>query len=217
MLYLYFDESGDLGFDFVSKKSSKYFVVTILMIVGRTANKQVIKSVKKTLSRKLNSKKNRNRIVLELKGSKTSLDVKKYFYDLVESINFKIFSVIVDKSKVSQKHFGNTERLYNYVAHQALDKIPFEDLSVNSIDLVADKRKGKVGMKEFNDYIRAQLEARIDPKIPLNILHHDSQKRYGLQACDMLCWGFTQKYAKKNIDWYDVFKEKITIENVYVP
>jgi len=207
------DESGDLGFDFVNKTSSRFFTVTILAVKGGHDNKRLINAVKKTLARKLNRKK--NRIAQELKGSKTSLEIKKYFYSLVEPIDFQIFSVIVDKSKVSQKHVNNTERLYNYVARQALDKIPFEDLKVNSIDLVADKRKGKTGMKEFNDYIRAQLEARIDPQIPLNIVHHDSQKRFGLQACDMFCWGFTRKYAEGNTDWYDVFKKKIVVENVY--
>lgn len=30
MWYLYLDESGDLGFDFVNKKPSKFFTVTII-------------------------------------------------------------------------------------------------------------------------------------------------------------------------------------------
>ncbi len=29
MLYLYLDESGDLGFDFVNKKPTKHFVISI--------------------------------------------------------------------------------------------------------------------------------------------------------------------------------------------
>ncbi len=34
MWYLYLDESGDLGFDFVNKKPSKFFTITILVIKG---------------------------------------------------------------------------------------------------------------------------------------------------------------------------------------
>ncbi len=32
MLYLYLDESGDLGFDFFTKKPSKFFTITIMMM-----------------------------------------------------------------------------------------------------------------------------------------------------------------------------------------
>ena len=35
MLFLYLDESGDLGFDFVNKKPSRYFVVTVLAVQDR--------------------------------------------------------------------------------------------------------------------------------------------------------------------------------------
>lgn len=48
MLYLYLDESGDLGFDFVNKKPSKFFTVTILAIRGPENNRLLIKAVKKS-------------------------------------------------------------------------------------------------------------------------------------------------------------------------
>jgi len=55
--FLYLDESGDLGFDFVNKKPSKFFTVTILAIKGPENNRLLIKAVKKTLRRKLNRRK----------------------------------------------------------------------------------------------------------------------------------------------------------------
>lgn len=39
MLYLYLDESGDLGFDFFAKKPSRFFTVTILAIKGVENNR----------------------------------------------------------------------------------------------------------------------------------------------------------------------------------
>jgi hypothetical protein len=63
MLYLYLDESGDLGFDFVNKRPSKFFVVTILVVKDHNANRMLINRVKKTLRRKLNPKGKRKRIV----------------------------------------------------------------------------------------------------------------------------------------------------------
>jgi hypothetical protein len=53
MLYLYLDESGDLGFDFVNKKPSKFFVVTILALNGHEANRLLINGVKSLLFTKL--------------------------------------------------------------------------------------------------------------------------------------------------------------------
>jgi hypothetical protein len=45
MLFLYLDESGDLGFDFVNKKPSKFFVVTILAVKGYEENRKLINGV----------------------------------------------------------------------------------------------------------------------------------------------------------------------------
>lgn len=77
MWYLYLDESGDLGFDFVNKKPSKFFTVAILAVNGIENNRKLIKGVKVALRRKLNPKKHRRRIVQEIKGKDTTLDVKQ--------------------------------------------------------------------------------------------------------------------------------------------
>lgn len=48
MWYLYLDESGDLGFDFVNKKPSKFFTVSILKEKSRVYNfiaRQVIDQI----------------------------------------------------------------------------------------------------------------------------------------------------------------------------
>ena len=49
MWYLYLDESGDLGFDFVNKKPSKFFTIAILAVKGVENNRRLIKGVKVTL------------------------------------------------------------------------------------------------------------------------------------------------------------------------
>ena len=52
MLFLYLDESGDLGFDFVNKRPSSFFVVCILEIEGQDEHKRLSKTVKLVLRRK---------------------------------------------------------------------------------------------------------------------------------------------------------------------
>ena len=56
-MYLCLDESGDLGFDFENKKSSHYFVITLLAVSEAKSIKVINKAVVKTLDTKLNHKK----------------------------------------------------------------------------------------------------------------------------------------------------------------
>ncbi len=66
MWWLYLDESGDLGFDFVNKKPSEFFTICILATSHRETNSRMKTAVKRTLRRKLNHK--AKRVVTELKG-----------------------------------------------------------------------------------------------------------------------------------------------------
>ena len=98
--FLYLDESGDLGFDFDNKNPSRYFTVAILALRTSTNNRGIINAVKKTLRRTVNPKRKRKRLGIELKGSRTSLDVKKYFFRQVSGIRFGIYSVTLNKRRL---------------------------------------------------------------------------------------------------------------------
>lgn len=79
-MIIFLDESGDLGFDFSKSKTSRKFVITLLVCDGKEATDSFRKAARRTLKNKLNRKKKGSRVVQELKGAKTSLDIKKYFY-----------------------------------------------------------------------------------------------------------------------------------------
>lgn len=216
MFYLYLDESGDLGFDFVNKKPSKFFIVTILAVNGDIENRILFKSVGKTLRRKLNPKGKRKRIVFELKGTKTTLEIKKYFYEQVRKINFYIYTITLNKKRVYEYLIKDKSRVYNFIARNVLDQIPFKEANLR-IELIIDKSKSKPEIVEFNSYIRRQLEAKIDPKIPLNIHHLNSTENCGLQAVDMFSYGIFEKYERKRKDWFNIFKGKVKYDSVYLP
>lgn len=171
MLYLYLDESGDLGFDFFAKKPSKFFTVTILVIRGPENNRLLIKAVKKTLARKLNQKKS---VADELKGTKTVIEVKKYFYTQVKDLKFAIYALTLNKKRVYEQLTKDKERVYNYISRLVLDKIPFETAQEQVI-LVLDKSKTQKQVWDFNKYVFRQLKGRLDPKVPLDIAHQDSR------------------------------------------
>ncbi len=212
MLYLYLDESGDLGFDFVNKKPSKFFTITILAVSGSENNRQLIKAVKKTLIRKLNRKK---WTVEEMKGAKVSLEIKKYFYAQTKDTRFAIYSLTLNKRRVYERLARDKERVYNYISRLVLDKIPFEKAQEQVI-LILDKSKTQKQVRDFNQYVFRQLKGRLDPKVPLDIKHQDSQQYYGLQAVDLFSWGIFRKYEKKDFEWFNMFKDKVTFEQQYL-
>jgi len=208
VIYLYLDESGDLGFDFVNKKPSKFFTVAILSIKDIQENRKFIKAVVITLNRKLNPRSKRKRIVEELKGERTDLSIKKYFYQKISSIKFSLYAITLNKIRVFERLTKNKSRVYNFMARQVLEQIPFNKTDNKRIVFTIDKSKGKLGVKEFNNYILRQLEGRINPKMPFDIYHEDSKKNKGLQAIDMFAWGIHRKYEQNDKEWYQIFKEK---------
>ncbi len=217
MWYLYLDESGDLGFDFINKKPSKFFTVTILAVQGIESNRKLIKTVKIVLRRKLNPRGKRRRIIQELKGTDTTMPIKKYLYLQLKGINFGLYSVSLNKRRVYEYLLREKSKIYNFIARQVLDKIPFENNSAERTEFIIDKSKSKPEIREFNSYIRNQLEGRLDPKTTLDIYHRNSQEAPGLQIVDLFCWGIFQKYERGKTEWYDVFTSKIMFCSVYLP
>lgn len=213
MWWLYLDESGDLGFDFVNKNPSRHFTVCVLATSDRTAFNRINKSVRKTLTRKL--KKPKDLKASELKGSKTSLDVKKYFYRQIAGEQFAIYAVTINKLRVYENLAREKERVYNWVARLVLDRIPMQKAATR-VQLVLDKSKTKREIVEFNKYIMMQVGSRLDPAVPLDISHLYSHEDRVLQATDMFCWGIYRKYEKRDLEWYSVFQEKIASDVLYL-
>ncbi len=210
MLYLYLDESGDLGFDFFSKKPSRFFTVTILAVKGIENNRAVLGAVRKTVKRKLPRGSR-----VELKGSDTVLEIKKYFYNQVSEIPFEIYALSLNKKRVYSELAEKKDRVYNFIARNVLDKIPFDDASTR-IEFIIDKSKSKREIKEFNDYVTRNLKGRIDPRVPLDIYHHTSHENRGLQAVDLFSWGIFRKYERGETKWFEIFKSKIKYDDRYL-
>ena len=210
MIYLYLDESGDLGFDFFTKKPSKYFTITVMLVHGMGNRKNIAKAVKRTLQNKFPKTKT------ELKGTKQSVEVKRYFYRYVEPVPFELYALTLNKRRVYDHLSQKKDRVYNFIARKVLDVIPVENASVR-VGLVIDRSKSKKEIKEFDDYLIRQLGGRLEPRIPLDIDHHLSHEDLPLQAVDLFSWGIFRKYEKGDSEWFDVFKGKIKYDEFYLP
>lgn len=215
MWYLSLDESGDLGFDFTNRKPSNFFTVCILATSSRDSYYGIRNAAKKTLRRKVNKGGKAKRLKSELKGTDTSLTVKKYFYQQVSPLRFGIYALTLNKRRVYKELTHNKERTYNYIARMVLDQIPFEKAG-NRVQLTIDRSKGRFEIKEFNHYIIRALEGRLQPSVPLNIDHSASNEDAYLQAVDLFPWGIFRKYEREDPEWLSVFEEKVQFEGRYL-
>jgi len=215
MWWLYLDESGDLGFDFVNTKPSEFFTICILATSHRSSDIAFGRSVKRTLRRKLNPPSRRKRLVDELKGTSTEQPVKEYAWRQIQDKTFGIYSITLNKRRVYPQLAEQKQRVYNYVARLVIDQIPFERAE-GGVKLVIDRSKGKKGVWEFNQYVERQLQGRIDPDVPLEILHEDSRRWPGLQWADLFAWGLFRKYERRDTEWYTVFQGKVLYDEQYL-
>ena len=210
MWWLYLDESGDLGFDFITKKPSHYFTIAILLIKGHENNLALIQATQTTIRRKLPKRSHS-----ELKGARTSLDVKRYWFQKVEPIPFQVYALTLTKQHVYPDLQRRKNRLYNYLARQVIDRIPVEEAQTR-VQLVVDRCKNQREVVDFNQYLFNQLQGRLDPRVPLDISHLTSHDNSGLQAIDLFAWGIFRRYEKADRTWLEIFREKVAYEEPFL-
>ncbi|MCI0691645.1 DUF3800 domain-containing protein [candidate division KSB1 bacterium] len=217
MHYLYLDESGDLGHQIGSPGASRHFVITILEVAGNVAKKAIEKAIVRTMQNKIRKKRPRaSSQVMELKATNTEFAVKQYFYRQVAAIPFNLYTVILDKARFINHLQLNPNRVYGFITHLVLKELPLEQAATQVI-LALDRSMDKPAIQEFNEYLIKHLELRIPPQVPLAIYHDLSHENKPLQAVDLFAWGIYRKYEAGDMQWYEVFREKIAYEQFYPP
>jgi len=217
-MIIYLDESGDLGFDFDRKNPSRKFVITILVCNGRQVSREFRKAVRRTIKNKLNRKKAKRKQVQELKGTRSTIAVKQYFYRQCPDKGWQIYTLALNKKRVydNLQSPAGKKKLYNFLARFLLQKVDLRNPG-NAVTLVIDKSKNKDEIADFNIYMANQLEALLPLEVPLNIYHERSHQNAGLQAVDLFCWGVFRKYERNDLEWYRIFRSKIIFETEYLP
>ena len=216
-MFIFLDESGDLGFDFANKRPSKKFVITLLVCNSKEAVDSFKSAVKRTLRNKLNQKKRNLRYVEELHATHLALPIKQYFYRQIKNQDWSLYTVALNKRKVYVQLTtpSGRKKLYNYLSRYLIDQVDLSGANP-SVRMVVDKCKNKEEIEDFNQYLANQLEGRLPLNIPLVLSHEDSKTNSGLQAVDLFCWGIFRKYERQDSEWYAHYKDKIVFETEYL-
>ncbi len=215
LLIIYLDESGDLGFNFLHKKTSRYLIISLLVFLDESAHLAMSRAVKRTLKNKL------PKFTLELKGNDLSLPIKKYFLKEVnKEENWRIYIAIADKKSWVNRHISKhnhepkKKALYDEIAKRLFSQLDYSG-SAGCIDIIVDRSKNKDEINSFDEAITSALLDRLCKKTRLTIKHRNSHEDAGLQAVDVFCAGVGKKYEKGDTSWYAEFENRIVVEIEY--
>ena len=141
MAYIYIDESGDLGFNWNAKKTSKFFIITFLFVKSNRPVEKIIKNIFKNLSTKE---------IKAMHGALHSNKCKPITRNRVLSAlatkDVAILSIYLNKKKVYTKLQDEKHVLYSYVTNILLDRVFTKKLIplTGKINIVASRRETNI-------------------------------------------------------------------------
>lgn len=213
MAYIFLDESGDLGFDFKKKKTSKNFVVTCLFIKEKKPIEKIIKKLFANFSKI--EVKNHGGIIHAFKEKPATR--QKLLTSLSEK-DISIISIYLNKSKVYTKLQDEKHVLYNYITNILLDRIYTKKLisTIEPIILVASRREtNKFLNQNFCGYLSEQVAG--NHKIKISIKIRTPQQEKCLQIVDMVCWALFRKREYGDESYANLIKSKVIEESPLFP
>jgi len=213
MAHIFLDESGDLGFDFKKKGTSKFFVVTLLFLSDGTS--AIEKAVKKTHAEL--AKKRKRRVGVLHAVNERPITRQRLLKRIAEK-DCAVMTIYLNKKKVFTRLQDEKQVIYNYVTNILLDRIFTKKIVPpdKPIELIASRRETNKFLNEnFKDYLTKQVRNNHRGNIKISIKTSDREK--GLQAVDFLSWSLFRKYEKGDDSYYNLFKSKVVEESPLFP
>lgn len=210
MSYIFLDESGDLGFNFNKKKTSKYFVVTFLFVKEKNSLEKMVKKTFKGFSKK--EIKTHGGV---LHAYKETPRTRQKLLNLFRERNVSdILVIYLNKKKVYTKLQDEKQVLYNYVTNILLDRVCTKKLIPidEKITLIASRREtNKFLNQNFSSYLKNQVKN--NHKLDIDIEIKSSSQEKALQVVDMISWSIFRKYEHSDESYYNLIKQDIVEEN----
>lgn len=213
MSYIFLDESGDLGFDFTKKKTSKYFVVTFLFAGNKTPIERIVKKIFRGFTKK--EIKTHHGI---LHCYKEKPRTRQLLLNALAEKDISIIAVYLNKRKVYTRLQDEKHVLYNYVTNILIDRVYTKKLIPidQPIKLIASRREtNKFLNQNFCNYIRNQVlnNHKLDIKVEIKT----SQEEKSLQVVDFVCWSVFRKIEHGDESYVNLIKQKIVEESPLFP
>ncbi len=189
--FVFVDESGDLG-----KLGTSYFIVAAIQVQD---DKPLGRIIKRARERKL---KKEMKELNELKGAKTTPEIRKFILGKIADLECKIFILAVEKKKILPGLMAAQNKLYNW-----LFRLLCQQVTGESISLVIDKKyKNIIQRHELEAYLEKQLSMR---GITVSVSQLESHTSLQLQAVDFVAWAANRKFSHGDDSYYRIIEKKI--------
>lgn len=211
---VYVDESGDLGFQ---KNSSKFFVVSYVMIVNKRIDE--IEGLVKRILKNINITKRTRKKIREFKFSRDSDITRIKFLKKINNFDVKIGVVAISKDSVKDHLKKDTSLLYNYavidsVMRTIVDEYLIKQDPYNRIVFVIDQSLSSIQRRSFNEYAESKVEYLTsrkswDIEVTIFINHRDSAYEKLLQVADYVAGATRYMITSGNSKYFDIIETKI--------
>jgi hypothetical protein len=200
-MYIFIDESGDLGFDFIKGKPSDFFLVGALKLSDITCINRIIKRHRKRVKKKKEEKK-------EVKFSNTSPENRRRILEDISKLNVDVFSVYIDKRNAYGYVKDDPVRMYSYLLKILAEKC-FQDTINEDVTIIFDRCFTKVQQEALELYLKTQNESILKTKNKITMLHMSSQDSVGLMCVDFICGAAMHKISGKGELYFNIIKDKV--------
>lgn len=207
MAYVFLDESGDLGFDFRKKRTSRYFVVTLLFVSKKGPIEKIVRSVHHNLRKKFRIKSG------VLHATDVGVTNRLRFCRKLASKDVTIVVAYLDKHKAYSRNKDERHVLYNQIVNILLERLITQRIVTLAapLELITARREtsSSLNMNLKRDVI-LQLKKKHNLDLHMQIRMPHEEK--GLQAVDMASWAIFRKYELQDAKYFDLLRPIIAEE-----
>ena len=183
------DESGDPGMK-LGKGSSDYLIITMVVFDTPEAAAEVEAKMRE-VRQQFGWKK-----AHEFHFNKMSERYRKEFLEAVAAMDFRYYSMVMDKANLEHEGFKNPASLYKCTCNYLFSN---GRKHLRDAIVVVDGSGSKQFKKEFTAYLRKRANEHVEGEVKLikKVKVQDSDKNDLIQLADMCCGAVARSFTDK--------------------
>ncbi len=204
-MYIYLDESGDLGF---SSKASKYFVIGALITKDPLKIEKCISKVRKERLP------NKYKKIHELKYHNSDNIVRRRILQCIAKTDTEIAYAVLRKRQVYENLRNKPNILYNFLCGSLIGNV-FRKYHINSrVNVTVDRSLTNINREAFDEYVSYRALMTKTDIFNLDLLeinHVDSAQNKCIQAVDFVSGAIARNYEREDPLFYKIIDGRVKI------
>lgn len=197
------DESGDLGFDLSKKGTSRFFVVSFLIVDDLKPLEKIVKKICGLLKPK-----EIWRLWWALHCCRLHDDIRKKIFSHLNQASVKVMSIVLDKTQL----FIDIQKSFSLLYIELVQALLHQIWNDTDIQFIASRMyTNRLLNKEFEAYITKTLSDKLQKQVSIKILTPNQSK--GLQLVDAVFWSVYKKYELWDGHFFDTYLQQISLWN----